>query len=232
MYHRGEFFGITTDAHPHSGWFFCFGRSVLNWLKPLKKDAGVLSQEAPRSPNMPSLLREAVGGEILAVHRLDRETGGVMVFARNKRAAAALSEDIAAKRWEKRYLALVSSPWEENEGEMEDLLYFDRSKNKVFPVKRDRKGVKRALLHYRFLKRHGGYALAEVTPVTGRTHQIRVQFASRKMPLYGDRKYGGTGEVLGLFSHSLTFFHPVTKKELSFSALPEKKGPWALFLEE
>ena len=182
------------------------------------KDAGILSQNDDKDrKNMPAILTSEVGGPIFAVHRLDRETAGVMVFARNKGSAAALSASIAEGHFEKEYLAVVSGTLTEKSGQMEDLLYFDRMKNKVFPVKRERKGVKKALLSYEVLTEKDGWSLVLVKPKTGRTHQIRVQFASRRHPLYGDKKYGGKGENLALFCRSLSFPHPEGGKNVTFS---------------
>lgn len=182
------------------------------------KDAGILSQSDDKDrKNMPAELTRELGGPIYAVHRLDRETAGVMVFARNKNSAAVLSSAIAEGNFEKEYLAIVSGALEEKTGQMEDLLYFDRTKNKVFPVKRERKGVKKALLSYEVLNEKDGLSLVLVKPKTGRTHQIRVQFASRRHPLYGDRKYGGSGDHLALFCRSLAFSHPKSGKKVSFT---------------
>ncbi len=191
------------------------------------KPEGVLSQEDERGrQNMPSLLREALGGDIFPIHRLDKETAGVMVFARHSKAAATLGSYIQDGRFQKSYLAVLTASPQEREGTFFDLLYYDRQKNKVFPVKRERKGVKKALLSYSISEERNGLCLVEVKPETGRTHQIRVQFASRKMPLYGDRKYGGTEGPLGLFCQRLSFPHPKTGELLSFSAKPEPKGPF------
>ncbi|MBR7166102.1 MAG: RNA pseudouridine synthase [Clostridia bacterium] len=192
------------------------------------KPAGILSQEG--EPNsLPEKLKEEVGGEIFCVHRLDRETAGIMVFARSQKAAANLSRDITQRKFEKEYLAVVTGTLDEAEGSLSDLLFFDRKKGKVFPVKRERKGVKSALLHYQVLESDGSFSLVRVSPVTGRTHQIRVQFASRKHPLFGDRKYGGAGSPLGLFSHKITFSHPISGETLSFTAVPDHKEPWSKF---
>lgn len=192
------------------------------------KPAGVLSQEGERS-SLPAKLKEELGGDIFCVHRLDRETAGIMVFARSQKAAAVLSQDIALKKFEKEYFAVVTGTLDEAEGSLSDLLFFDRKKGKVFPVKRERKGVKSALLHYSVLESDGAFSLVRVTPVTGRTHQIRVQFASRKHPLFGDRKYGGGHGTLGLFSNKITFSHPISGERLSFTALPNQEEPWTRF---
>lgn len=194
------------------------------------KPAGILSQESEKEKiTMPSLLRDLLGGSIFSVHRLDRATAGVMVFARTEKAAAALSAAIQNQKFQKEYLAIVSREPEEKEGVLEDLLFFDRQKNKSFPVKRERKGVKKAVLSYRIEARKEDLFLLRVFPKTGRTHQIRVQFASRKMPLLGDAKYGGKGSDLALYCTSLSFSHPETKKEASFSALPPEEAPWNVF---
>lgn len=194
------------------------------------KPAGVLSQSDEKGrESMLSLLREALGGEIFPIHRLDRETAGVMAFARTSRSAAALSTALQEKKFAKEYLAVLTAKPLETVGVLEDLLFFDRSRNKVFPVKKKRGGVKDARLRYEVLDEKEGLFLVRVFPETGRTHQIRVQFASRKMPLFGDRKYGGNGSGLALFCRTLSFPHPRTKELLTFSACPEKQRPWDLF---
>jgi 23S rRNA pseudouridine1911/1915/1917 synthase len=197
-----------------------------------QKPAGVLSQGADRAPNgdnMLSLLEKELGGTVYPVHRLDRETAGVMVFARTKESAAALSASIQSEEWKKEYFAVLSGVPEHSSGTLSDLLFFDRAKNKAFPVKRMRNGVKKALLSYELLETQGPFSLVKVFPVTGRTHQIRVQFASRRHPLYGDRKYGGQGEALGLFCHRLSFPHPKDQTPCSFCAFPADSLPWSLF---
>lgn len=177
---------------------------------------------------MISLLEEHTGGAVFPVHRLDRETGGVMVYAKTPAAAAALSAQITQKQMKKEYLALVHGQAPDS-GEMLDLLFYDRTKNKSFVVSKARKGVKEARLAYRTLcseKRNGlPYSLVQVRLLTGRTHQIRVQFASRQMPLAGDRRYGAKDDfpVLGLWAYRLSFFHPVSKEPLIFTQPPEEE---------
>ncbi|MBR5437666.1 MAG: RNA pseudouridine synthase, partial [Clostridia bacterium] len=103
-------------------------------------------------------------------------------------------------------------------GTLEDLLFFDRGKNKSFTVKKERRGVKKALLSYRVIAERDGLSLVRVVLHTGRTHQIRVQFASRKMPIVGDRRYGSKREssITALWSCRLSFTHPVTKERMVF----------------
>ncbi len=165
------------------------------------------------------------------LHRLDRNVGGVMVFGKNKKSAAILSKQIAENTLKKTYFAVVGGIPSEKNGVLEDLLFKDSSKNRSYVVNRERKGVKKASLEYVLLNVKDGKSLLKITLHTGRTHQIRVQFSSRKMPLLGDKKYGSKENCeIALFSHSLTFFHPTTNEKMIFSAFPEKeKYPFSLF---
>ena len=181
---------------------------------------------------MPGLLRQQLGVEqIFVVHRLDRDVSGVMVFAKEEKTAAALSALIARREFTKEYLAIVSGETDAA-GEMRDLLYHDKGRNKTFVVKRPRRGVREASLDYRTLAVHEENSLVHVRLHTGRTHQIRVQFASRKHPLLGDGKYGGGKGKIALFSHRIAFVHPVTKEEMCFSALPAITDAWEIFAND
>ena len=175
------------------------------------KRPGELSQAGKEGEK--SLLTELereVGGTVYPVHRLDRETGGVMVYARTKKAAAVLSAAIQEHKLQKEYVCIVrGAPAEEN-GDYRDLLLHDKQRNKTFVVNRMRGGVKEARLSYRVLEKNDVHALIRVALQTGRTHQIRVQFASRKTPLVGDGKYGGGSGELALWSCALSFPHPDT----------------------
>jgi len=203
-------------------------KSIVVCIKP----AGILSQPSPTcSESMLSLLSAQCGGEVFPVHRLDRETAGLMVFARTQAAAAKLSAAIADKRFQKEYLCIVEGRPTEDTGALRDLLFKDSARGKSFVVQRMRKGVKEAVLDYALLSSNDTHSLLRVKLHTGRTHQIRVQFSSRKLPLAGDRKYGGSGSELALWSVSLSFPHPVTKKLLTFSQLPPAEGCWAAFGE-
>ena len=194
---------------------------IIVCLKP----AGLLSEgEGPES--LLTVLSERCGGEIFPVHRLDRGAAGLMVFARHSKAAAGLSRAVQEKRLKKEYFALISGVPAEKEGEMTDFLFKDSRKGKVFAVKRPRRGVREARLTYRTLWSDGETSLVRIALDTGRTHQIRVQFSSRGMPLWGDGKYGSRvkGE-LALFSCGLGFPHPRTGKRMEWEAKPMGQ-PW------
>ena len=171
--------------------------------------------------DVPAALAEQLGGDVFPLHRLDKNVGGVMVYARTKAAAAKFSRLIQEGQLVKEYVALVHGTPPEH-GDWQDLLWKDSAKNKVFVVKRERKGVKAARLEYQRLNQ-GETSLVRVRLHTGRSHQIRVQFASRGFPLVGDHKYGSRDEAAApmLFSCCLTFPH--RGKEQRFEALP----PWA-----
>ena len=186
------------------------------------KPAGILSQSSEKDENMISLLNkyfEESGKSCQAypVHRLDKETSGLIVYAKNSRSAAKLSEQIAKNEIKKRYFAVVKGVPGEKSGVLEDLLFRDKQKNKSYVVKRKRAGVKTASLEYKVIGEGDGMALLDILLHTGRTHQIRVQFSSRKMPLYGDGRYGGGGGGLALFAHSLEFSHPITGEKMDIS---------------
>ena len=192
------------------------------------KPAGILSQDAGEK-SMPAMLRSQLGdNSISVIHRLDRDVGGLMVFARNSAAAAALSKSVQEHKLEKMYYAVLRGIPATESGTLEDLLFHDRTRNKTYVVDRQRKGVKDARLDYQTLKTAGSHALVRIRLHTGRTHQIRVQFASRKLPLVGDGKYGGKdpGRPLCLWSCRLSFPHPVTKKTMTFEQLPPWEKDW------
>ena len=168
---------------------------------------------------LPAAIAAELGGEVFPIHRLDKNVGGVMVYARSKKAAAALSKAVQDGSLVKEYVALVHGTPPEN-GDWEDLLFKDSSKNKVFVVKKERKGVKKARLEFARLQ-GGDTSLVRIRLHTGRSHQIRVQFSSRGFPLLGDHKYGARDEHTApmLFSCCLTF--PFGGKSHRYEALPE-----------
>ena len=194
------------------------------------KPAGLLS-EGEGEDSLLTVLSAQCGGQVFPVHRLDRGAAGLMVFARNSKAAAGLSRAVQEKQLKKEYFALISGIPAEKEGEMTDYLFKDSRKGKVFAVKRPRKGVREARLTYRVLWQDGDSSLVRVALDTGRTHQIRVQFSSRGMPLWGDGKYGSRvkGE-LALFSCGLGFPHPKTGKPMEFEAKPTGEA-WKMINE-
>lgn len=170
--------------------------------------------------------------DVFLLHRLDRNVGGVMVFSKNKKSAACISKQIQENTFKKTYLAVVDGVIEEKQGVYKDLLFKDSSKNRSYVVNRMRKGVKEASLEYIVLNETENKSLVKVTLHTGRTHQIRVQFSSRRTPLCGDVKYGSKdrNSDIALFSHSITFSHPTTNEVLTFTEIPTKINyPWSLF---
>lgn len=194
------------------------------------KPRNVLSQAGrPGEPSMIDLLKEQLGSEIYPVHRLDRQVGGVMVYAKTQASAAWFSREIQQGNLKKEYLAVVHGCPEADSGELNDLLLHDARKNKSYVVSRMRGGVKKARLSYGVLARAEDRTLVQVRLFTGRTHQIRVQFASRKLPLIGDGRYGGGSGELALWSVRLTFrYHG---KALCFTEKPDSLGGFAEFPE-
>ena len=192
------------------------------------KPVGVRAQGEAEA-DLPALLKRQLGCEIYPVHRLDQAVGGVMVFAKTAPAAATLSQAIAGGTLQKEYLAVLERSPERAEGELSDLLFHDRTKNKTYVVSRQRKGVKEAKLAYRVLDVQNGLCLVRIRLYTGRTHQIRVQFASRGMPLVGDGKYGSRKNAASpaLWSYALTL--PMGGAIARIRALPEAAGVWAAF---
>ncbi len=169
---------------------------------------------------VPEELKQQLGGEIFPIHRLDKNVGGVMVYARTRPAAAALSRLVQDGGLIKEYMALVHGTPPER-GDWTDFLFKDSSKNKVFVVKNERKGVKKARLEYQSCSQKGNHTLVRIRLHTGRSHQIRVQFSSRSYPLVGDHKYGSRDEanVPMLYSCCLTF--PWKGQTLRFENLPD-----------
>ena len=182
---------------------------IVVCIKPVGMDS---EQEVPQT------LQQQLGGEIFTLHRLDKNVGGVMVYSRTKASAARFSKLIQDGQLIKEYVALVHGTPPES-GDFTDLLWKDSAKNKVFVVKRERRGVKKARLTYQLL-RAGEQSLVRVRLFTGRSHQIRVQFASRGFPLVGDHKYGSrdTATAPMLYSCCLTF--PYKGKEQTCELLP------------
>lgn len=169
---------------------------------------------------VPGAIAEAIGQGVYPIHRLDRNVGGVMVYARNRAAAAELSRLVQQGQLVKEYRALVHGV-PPHGGTWQDLLFKDSRKNKVFVVKRERKGVKPASLEFTRLTQ-GDPALVHILLHTGRSHQIRVQFASRGYPLVGDHKYGARDEENAPMLYSCRIRFPWKGRQMSFVSLP----PW------
>ena len=194
------------------------------------KPAGVLSTD--ESGGMPDLVREALGGGcVRTVHRLDRVVSGLMVLARSPESAAALSAQIRAQTFGKDYLAVVHGLLPAPAGTFTDLLLRNKAERKTYVVHHLEKGVQEAILDYERLAEAEGLSLVRITLRTGRTHQIRAQFSARGLPLAGDRKYSllDDGCPIALWSHALSFSHPVTGAPMAFSAPPPRQEPWSRF---
>ena len=204
-----------------------------------QKPIGISSQKTSDSKNMISAISELTDipeDSIYPIHRLDTIVGGTILYALNPKSSALLTRMMSEKSIKKQYLAVVHGRPAEDKGIFTDLLFKDSSKNKSFVVKRPRKGVKDATLEYALL----GFvnynkevvSLVKITLKTGRSHQVRVQFSSRKMPLFGDRRYGSGKDkcTVSLWSHSLSFISPFDQKQKNYKSLPNIDAfPWNLF---
>ena len=185
-------------------------REIAVCIKPVGLDS---------EAEVPAALKEALGGDIFPIHRLDKNVGGVMVYARTKQAAAALSKAVQEGHMVKEYVAMVHGT-PPDAGDWVDLLWKDSAKNKVFVVKRERRGVKKARLEFKRLSA-GTTSLVRIRLHTGRSHQIRVQFSARGYPLVGDHKYGSRDDRTApmLFSCCITFPHGGQLRR--FEAMPD-----------
>lgn len=203
-----------------------------------EKPVNILSElQSNTHRTMPEILKKMTGAyQIDTIHRLDKMVGGTMVYSKSRAATKVLSAMVRDRKIIKEYLAVVHGKPEEPSGEMVDILFKDSAKNKSFVVKTMRKGAKDAKLEYTTLQtvatEKGEMSLVKIRLHTGRTHQIRVQFSHRKMPLVGDGKYGSHENscFIALWSHHLEFAHPTRKMSVSEYSLPPKNQfPWKLF---
>ena len=191
------------------------------------KPPRVLSTDEPGG--MPELVRQALGTEdVRTVHRLDRVVSGLMVLARNARAASELSRQIREDAFQKEYLAITHGTPTENAGELRDLLLRDKARKMTTVVTEPGKGVQEAILTYQVLNKTENLSRVRIQLQTGRTHQIRVQFASRGLPLVGERKYSTLEDdcEIALWSYRLAFAHPVTGEPMEFTLEPPEVYPW------
>lgn len=209
-------------------------KHIIAVIKPV----GVLSAPAPNGDEcIAELVSEQTGiNNPLIIHRLDRNVSGAMILAKRQEAAGKFSALISERAFTKEYLAIVHGVPNKEKGIYEDLLFRDSASNKTFVTDKMRKGVRDASLEYRVLgscdSEDGKLSLVRIKLHTGRTHQIRVQFASRKTSLFGDGKYGSHTNrgSIALFSARLAFTHPFTKKQVDIKAVPSASDyPWSLF---
>lgn len=214
-----------------------------NHIVVVNKPQNILSQsDKTEDVDMLKLVKEYVKEKynkpgnvfIGLVHRLDRPTGGLMVFARNSKSAARLSKQIREKQLKKHYLAVVENKVRQNSARLEDYLKKDSKTNMVKLCPQGEQGAKLAVLDYDVIKTNGELTLVNVNIKTGRPHQIRVQLSNQKNPIFGDAKYGskvsGPTNNLALWAYKLEFTHPVTKANMKFTSLPDTETmPWQQF---
>lgn len=199
--------------------------SIIVCLKPPK----VLSTDEPGG--LPELVRKELGdpaADVRTVHRLDRVVSGLMVLARNARAASELSRQIREDLFEKEYRAVIHGVPQQMEGTFRDLLGRDKARRMTYVADAPGKDVREAILDYRVLATDGAFSRVGIRLKTGRTHQIRVQFASRGMPLVGERKYDTREDPcnIALWSYRLGFYHPGNGQWVTFEKEPPADYPW------
>ena len=193
------------------------------------KPERVLSTDEPGG--LPDLIREALGNpdaDVRTVHRLDRVVSGLMVLARNAKAASELSRQVREDEFQKEYLAVVHGVPAEEKGTLQDLLIRDKARKMTLVTKEPGKGVQEAILHYQTLAHNQRMSRVRIQLVTGRTHQIRTQFASRNLPLVGERKYAVLEDdcEIALWSAKIGFTHPSTGEYMEFTREPPERYPW------
>lgn len=203
---------------------------ILVCVKPPR----VLSTDEPGG--LPDLLRQQLGdpnADIRTVHRLDRVVSGLMVLARNPKAASELSRQVREGKFRKYYWAVLHGIPEKNSDTLCDLLGRDKARRMTFVAPAPGKGIQPASLSYQILGKQKDCCLVQVELHTGRTHQIRVQFASRGFPLMGERKYSERNDPceIALFSHKICFTHPASGKSMTFQHMPPSVSPWDSFQE-
>lgn len=193
------------------------------------KPAGVVSTDEPGG--MPELLRAHLHTDcIRTVHRLDAQVAGVMVFARSRVAASLLSQQIREHRFSKEYLAVLCGTPTQPTDTLTDLLARDTRRRVTYVADAPSPDTREARLSYDTVDSADGLTLVRVRLHTGRTHQIRVQFSSRGLPLLGDIRYGSKADCsTALWSYHMAFTHPVTGRAVDVTCPPPESWPWTLF---
>lgn len=166
------------------------------------------------------------------VHRLDRVTGGVVVFAKTSKAASRLSNQIRLNEWKKSYIVIADNIPSKTVGTLTDYLYKDRKTNNTYVSVKNHKNSKKAILNYEHIASFNNKSLIDIDLITGRSHQIRVQLSSRNLPIYGDHRYNKSvkkNTQIKLFAYRLEIIHPTLKEEMVFEALPPQHGLWNEF---
>ena len=213
-----------------------------NHLLVVQKPVNILSQgDNTNDDDMVNLLKKYLKekynkpGNVFVglVHRLDRPVGGCMVFAKTSKAASRLSEQVRNKTFKKTYRAVIHGNMNKKSDDLLDYLYKNKKTNMVSVVSKNTKEAKDAKLSYETLDSQKGFSLVEIDLQTGRPHQIRVQFASRKHPLFGDQRYGQklnkVGQQIALWSYKIEINHPITKEKMEFICDVPNKYPWNIF---
>ena len=200
-------------------------KDIVVCVKPPR----VLSTDEPGG--LPELVRQELGNpkaDVRTVHRLDRVVSGVMVLARTAAAASELSRQIREGKFQKEYLAVVHGVPDSDAGTLRDLLGRDKARRMTYVATESGKGIQEAVLDYRVIASDGELSRVSIRLHTGRTHQIRVQFASRGLPLVGERKYDTREDPceIALWSHMVGFYHPYTNEWVTFTKEPEETYPW------
>jgi 23S rRNA pseudouridine1911/1915/1917 synthase len=213
-----------------------------NHLLVVEKPVNIPTQEdASGDPDLLTILKADIkvryqkpGNVYLGlVHRLDRPVGGAMVFAKTSKAASRLSEQVRTHAFGKEYLAVIHGSPNQKKGRMEHYLLKNQAANIVKAVSSSTPGSKQAVLEYEVLSSKESFSLVRINLLTGRSHQIRVQFSASGHPLFGDQKYGADvntpGQQIALWSYRIRIQHPTTKKEMEFISHPPDHYPWNLF---
>lgn len=213
-----------------------------NHLLVVEKPVNVLSQgDDTNDKDMVNLLKNYLKvkynkpGNVFVglVHRLDRPVGGIMVFAKTSKAASRLSEQVRNKSFKKTYRAVLNGNMKKDKDILKDYLYKNKKTNMVSVVNKNHKDAKDAELSYETISKNEKFSMVQVDLKTGRPHQIRVQFSSRKHPLFGDQRYGQhinkKGDQIALWSYKIEITHPTTKEKMEFICNPPNNYPWNLF---